>query len=167
MDESYLVCSDPKESYIKMRRIGVFPLLLAGTVFILSACSDTNAAKTPLGAASSAAVSADQPALSSITGEAKRSLDSGNVLFRAKAYDGALAQYSRSAELAPSEIAPLLGIMMVADVKKDAKLADATRARIRKLDPTVADSSSAMSHSKIIEAHPRSAPPAPPAPPST
>ena len=145
-----------------MSRIAAFPLVLGATVSILSACNDKDAAKTPLGAERPAATAPGQAALSSITGEAKRSLDSGNVLFRAKSYDGALAQYSRSAELAPSEIAPLLGIMMVADVQKDSKLADVTRARIRKLDPTLADSSAAMSHSKVIEAHPRTVPPAPP-----
>lgn len=147
-----------------MSRIAVSPLGLVAAVSILFACSDTDAAKTPLGAANSAAAAPNPAAFSSITGDAKRSLDSGNVLFRAKAYDGALKQYSRAAELAPSEVAPLLGIMMVADVKNDSKLADDTRARIRKLDPTVADSSAEMSHSKIIEAHPR---PTPPAPPST
>ena len=85
---------------------------------------------------------------------AKVALDSANMLFRAKDYTAALVQYRRSAELAPNEIAPLLGIMMVADITQDAKLAAETRPRIRKLSPAVADSSPAMSHSKIIDAHP-------------
>ncbi len=45
-------------------------------------------------------------------------LDSGNMLFRAKAYDRALVQYRRSARLAPTELAPLLGILMVAEATK-------------------------------------------------
>src|SRR5215207_1943881 len=97
----------------------------------IGACSGTDAPKTPLGAASSGTIGADEATVSSIRGEAKLALDSGNKLFRAKAYDGALAQYSRSAQLAPTELTPLLGIMMVADVTKDSKLAEATLPRIR------------------------------------
>ena len=107
------------------------------------------------------AVAANE-AVPAITGEAKLALDSGNRLFRAKVYDEALAQYQRSAVLAPTALAPLLGIMMVADVTKDAKLTEATLPRIRKLNPALADSSTAMSHSKMIEAHPRTGTSAPP-----
>jgi hypothetical protein len=90
-----------------------------------------------------------------IGGEAKTALDSGNILFRAKAYDRALAQYRRSARLAPTELAPLLGILMVTDVTKNAKLADSTRSRMRELNPAAADSSAAKSHAEILEAHSR------------
>jgi hypothetical protein len=93
------------------------------------------------------------------TGEAKRALDSGNTLFRAKDYRAALAQYRRSADLAPSELAPLLGMMMVADVTNDAKLKEETLPRIRKLDPGAADSAVVMPHSKIIKVHPGSVSP--------
>jgi len=88
-------------------------------------------------------------------GEAKTALDSANVLFRAKRYDRALAQYRRSAGLAPTELAPLLGILMVTDVTKNAKLADSTLSRIRELNPAAADSSAAMTHAEILEAHSR------------
>lgn len=125
-----------------------FGVMFAG--FAIVACKGDESPKTPLGAQ----IGADQSLVSPIGGAAKVALDSGNLLFRAKAYDLALEQYRRSADLAPSEIAPLLGIMMVADVTKDSKLAEATRPRIRKLSPAVADSSPAMSHSKIIEGHP-------------
>lgn len=127
---------------------------LAAAVTIV-ACGGKDAPKTPLGAASSIAVGTDEGAAPAIRGEAKLALDSGNILFRARAYDKALAQYRRSADLAPAELAPLLGIMMVADVTKDATLSAATLPRIRKLDPTVADSSTVTSHSKMAEAHPR------------
>ena len=86
-----------------------------------------------------------------MSGEAKMALDSANVLFRAKAYDKALAQYRHSAELAPAESAPLLGILMVADVTKNTKLADSTLARMRALNPTAADSS--MSQAEILDIH--------------
>jgi Flp pilus assembly protein TadD len=100
-----------------------------------------------------------------IGGEAKTALDSGNILFRAKAYDRALVQYRRTAQLAPNEAAPLLGILMVADVTKNAKLADSTLARLRALNPAAADSSAAMSQAEILAIHSgtRKAPPPPPA----
>lgn len=113
---------------------------------ILAGCGDRDAPKTPLGASGSAA-----PA---ITGEARVALDSGNALFRAKSYDAALEQYERSAKIIPDQVAPLLGILMVADVKQDQALAKATLERVRKLDPALADSSAVSSHSRILEKHP-------------
>ncbi|HEX9083942.1 MAG TPA: hypothetical protein VF836_04315 [Gemmatimonadaceae bacterium] len=100
---------------------------------------------------------------SGIGGEAKTALDSGNLLFRAKAYDRALVQYRRSGTLAPNALAPLFGILMVTDVTKDARLADSARSRMRELDPAAADSSAAMSHAQIVHAHSH-APKAPPVP---
>ena len=99
-----------------------------------------------------------------ISGEAKTALDSGNMLFRARAYDRALAQYRRSARLAPTELAPLLGILMVTDVTKNAKLADSTLSRMRELNPAAADSSAAMSHAEIFKAHSRAKKASPPLP---
>lgn len=60
-------------------------------------------------------------------------------------------------KLAPGELAPLLGVMMVADITNDAKLGDETRPRIRQLGPTYADSA-AESHAKIIRSHPPTKP---------
>jgi hypothetical protein len=121
----------------------------------IGACSgDRDAPKIPLDHArtASAGTSAAETRIG-ITGEAKIALDSGNTLFRAKAYDRALAQYRRSARLAPTELAPLFGILMVTDVTKDAKLADSTRARMRELNPALTDSSVAMSHADIVGVH--------------
>lgn len=143
-------------------------LSFAAAVLVISACSSKEAPKTPLGAAPSVAAGSNQPAQSGLTGEAKIAIDSGNMLFRLKAYDKALVQYSRSADLAPNEVAPLLGILMVADVTKNSKLASETLPRIRKLDPTMGDSSAVSSHSKVMQAHPKGvAPPKTVAPPST
>lgn len=138
---------------------------LAGVVTVVG-CGGSDAPKTPLGAAPpAAAIAGGSPGL---TGEAKIAIDSGNMLFRLKAYDKALVQYSRSADLAPNEVAPLLGILMVADVTKNSKLASETLPRIRKLDPGMADSSAVSSHSKVMQAHPKGvAPPKAAAPPST
>lgn len=127
--------------------------IVAGVTTICG-CKGSDAPKVPLGSAPPPAADASQP-LVPVSGEARVALDSGNVLFRAKAYDLALAQYSRSADLAPTQVAPLLGILMVADITKDTKLAEATLPRIRKLDPTMADSSTVNSHSKLMQSHPK------------
>ena len=114
--------------------------------FGVVACDGREAPKTPLGESTSGA--------SGITGDARIALDSGNLLFRAKTYDAALAQYERAARLAPAEAAPLLGIMMVADVKKDQRLADATLVRMKKLNPALADTAAVSAHSKAMKQHP-------------
>jgi len=138
---------------------------LAAAAVTIWGCSGNETPKIPLGHANAGGMGgsgAETPA--AIGGDAKRALDSGNVLFRAKAYDRALAQYRRSAGLAPTELAPLLGILMVTDVTKNARLADSTLARIRELNPAAADSSGAMSHAEILKAHSRArkGPPPPP-----
>jgi hypothetical protein len=130
---------------------------------IISGCGGSEAPKLPLGHPTSGVSSgrgAETP--SRISGEAKAALDSGNLLFRAKAFDRALAQYRRSAQLAPTELAPLLGILMVTDVTRNARLADSTLSRMRELSPAAADSSAAMTHAEILEAHSRVRKPPPP-----
>jgi hypothetical protein len=141
---------------------------LVAAVVIICGCGGKEAPKTPLGAAPDVAAGTSESPPSGLTGEAKIAIDSGNMLFRLKAYDKALVQYSRSADLAPNEVAPLLGILMVADVTRNSKLATETLPRIRKIDPTMADSSAVSSHSKVMQAHPKGvAPPKAVAPPST
>jgi hypothetical protein len=95
-----------------------------------------------------------------MTGEAKVALDSGNVLFRARAYDLALAQYRRSAQLAPTDVTPLFGMMMVGEATKNARLADSARARIGELNPSMADSST-RGHAEMIDRHSRMTTPTP------
>ena len=132
-------------------------------VVTISGCGGSEAPKTPLGQANQGSIGGSGAATTGpISGEAKAALDSGNILFRAKAYDRALAQYRRSAQLAPTELAPLLGILMVTDVTRNAKLADSTLSRMRELSPAAADSSAAMTHTEILEAHSRARKAAPP-----
>ena len=133
---------------LTVSRLG-FCLAAAVTIW---GCGGSEAPKIPLGQANAGSTGSTSGA---IGGDAKSALDSGNTLFRAKSYDRALAQYRRSAQLAPTELAPLFGILMVADVTKNAKLAESTRARMRELNPAAADSSAAMSHAEILEAHSR------------
>jgi len=151
-----------KESYINMTMLNLSRFVCFAAAVSICGCKGSEAPKTPLGAAAIVSSGAPESPIPGLTGEAKMALDSGNVFFRAKAYDMALAEYIRSADLAPTEVAPLLGIMMVADVTKNSKLAEATLPRIRKLDPSMADSSTVSSHSKMMKAHPRAG-----APPST
>jgi hypothetical protein len=128
-------------------------------------CGGSEAPRIPLDQANPGSIGTSGAATPGpLAGEAKTALDSGNVLFRAKAYDRALVQYRRSARLAPTQLAPLLGILMVTDVTKNAKLADSTLSRIRELNPAAADSAAAMSHAEILDAHSRArkAPPPPP-----
>ena len=144
-----------------MSRLGFCRAAAAVTMW---ACGGSDAPKMPLGhpnVGGNGRSGAETPG--AMGGEAKTALDSGNMLFRAKDYGRALAQYRRSAGLAPAELAPLLGILMVTDVTKNAKLADSTLARIRELNPAAADSSAAMTHAEILEAHSRArkAPPPP------
>ena len=145
---------------IEVSRVG---LCLAAAM--ISGCGGSEAPKLPLGHPTSG-VSGGRGASSpsGISGEAKAALDSGNMLFRGKAFDLALAQYRRSAQLAPTELAPLLGILMVTDVTGNARLADSTLARMRELSPAAADSSAAMTHAEILEAHSRARKAAPPSP---
>jgi hypothetical protein len=145
-------------------RVSHLGFYLAAAVTI-SGCGG-EAPKIPLDQANSGSIGSGGTATSgAIGGDAKTALDSGNILFRAKAYDRALAEYRRSSRLAPTELAPLLGILMVTDVTKNAKLADSTLSRIRELNPAAADSSAAMSHAEILKAHSRArkVPPQPPA----
>jgi hypothetical protein len=62
---------------------------------------------------------------------AQAALDSGNALYKAKAYAAALVQYRRAATLAPEHEAPLFGIVMVATATNDRALADSAGAVMR------------------------------------
>jgi hypothetical protein len=169
MDARYRDCPENRESPdddingdVSMRSIHVSRLGFSlAAVVTIGACGDRNAPKTPLQGSTTATVgSSAAETRIGITGAAKTALDSGNAFFRAKAYDRALAQYRRSALLAPTELAPLFGILMVTDVTKNARLADSTLARMRELNPAAADSSVARSHAEIVGVHPRTGKPA-------
>lgn len=81
-------------------------------------------------AALAAVDTADEP-LILIVGPARTALDSANALFKSKRYGHALASYRTAARLAPEEPAPLLGMLMAANMLKDERLADSVQAAIR------------------------------------
>lgn len=125
----------------------------------------SEAPKIPLSQAQSGTTSAsDSAGAGAMPPGAQMALDSGNMLYRAKAYDQALAQYRRSAELAPTESAPLVGIFMVADVTKNKKLADSTLARMNALNPDAAATAAGMSQDEIRDIHSGMKTTAPPPP---
>jgi hypothetical protein len=139
-----------------------FCLAAAATIW---GCGGSEAPKIPLGQPNAGSIGTSGASTPrAIGGDAKTALDNGNILFREKAYDRALAQYRRSALLAPTELAPLFGILMVAEVTKNAQLADSTLARMRELNPAAADSSAAMSHAEMLDAHSRARKASPPLP---
>jgi hypothetical protein len=132
---------------------GLHSLYLAAGLAVMSAfgCdAGKDAPKIPLNqpAAGEAQTSG------ALVGEAKAALDSGNILFRARAYDRALERYRRSSQLAPSELAPLLGILMVADVTKDTELRKKTMPLVRALNPAAQDTAAAVSHGEMFRSHP-------------
>jgi hypothetical protein len=108
-------------------RLGWTPMLALAV-----ACGGSNAPKVPL---TSAGATASAPAIEAahalIGPAAQAALDSGNVLFRRKAYAEALVKYRAASELAPQHSAPLFGIYMVAGAMGNKVLADSALAGIR------------------------------------
>ena len=97
----------------------------------LVACSDVNPApKIPLGRRAEHAAAAAVAAVP-INANAVVALDSGNALFRRKAYVAALVQYRVAAQRAPEHAAPLFGVYMVARATNDTRLADSALAGIK------------------------------------
>ena len=96
------------------------------------ACGGSDAAKVPLTQAGATASAPEIQAAHSLIGPAAQAaLDSGNVLFRKKAYVEALVRYRAAAALAPQHAAPLFGIYMVASATSNKALADSALAGIR------------------------------------
>ncbi|MEO7085658.1 MAG: hypothetical protein ABI442_15040 [Gemmatimonadaceae bacterium] len=112
---------------------------LVAAAALAAACSkQQEAPKVPLATAATTMSNANadsakaiQAAHALIGPAAKAALDSGNKLFRKKAYDGALAQYRAASELAPQHSAPLFGIYMVGKATNNNGMADSALAGIR------------------------------------
>jgi hypothetical protein len=92
---------------------------------------------------------AAQPLLASA---AQTALDSGNVLYRKKAFTAALARYREAATLAPQHAAPLFGIYMVARAISDTAMADSALAGIRKRNGPLPSNPHAFSDSMARKA---------------
>lgn len=103
-------------------RNAIVPLLL----FAAAGCTTKEMPKSELGAKAAA----DSIALE-LSPASKSLLDSGNVLFRKKAYAAALIQYEAAAKASPRHAAPLFGVYMVARATSNTALADSAMAGIR------------------------------------
>lgn len=106
-------------------------LALVAAALFATGCG-SSAPKIPLALAATDSNAREMESAHALLGPAAQAaLDSGNALFRQKAYQPALAKYRRASELAPQHAAPLFGIYMVARATNDAALADSAMAGIR------------------------------------
>jgi hypothetical protein len=98
--------------------------------------AQSNGAQTVASTAPSA--NAVQPTLSPA---ALAALDAGNVAYRAKQLDVALAKYREAASAAPTHAAPWFGIYMAANEMKNTALADSALQHVKSLsaDPAALD----------------------------
>lgn len=96
--------------------------MLGTCAMIVAGCSAGESAGVPL--AQMAAADSAAAAAPVLAPDAKLALDSGNVLFRAKNFSGALALYRSAASLSPTHPAPWFGMYMVGQATHNAKLAD-------------------------------------------
>lgn len=106
-------------------------LVFAGGA-VLACSGGQDAPKIPLAKTAGTDSSGQEIAAHALLGPAARAaLDSGNALFRKKAYAAALAQYQSAASLAPQHSAPLFGVYMVARATNNVAMADSALAGIR------------------------------------
>jgi hypothetical protein len=103
------------------------------SVVALACSSSEPATKVPLAQAraDSAQKAAGVRAEPELSPAAKAALDSGNALFRKKAYAPALAQYRLASALAPKHLAPYYGINMVAQATGNKALSDSALRNMR------------------------------------
>lgn len=107
--------------------------LIVVAIAAIACTSQQEAPKVPLGQKAQVDSSRRAELAHSLLGpSAKAALDSGNVLFRKKAFDAALAQYRAAAALAPQHAAPLFGIYMVARATNNTAMADSALTEIRR-----------------------------------
>jgi hypothetical protein len=108
-------------------------LIVLALALVATACTvKQEAPKIPLSQTTAADSARRVASAHALIGPAARAaLDSGNVLYRKKAYAGALAQYRAASALAPQHAAPYFGIYMVARATRDSAMADSALAAIR------------------------------------
>ena len=108
-------------------------LVVLALALVATACTvKQEAPKIPLSQATAADSARRAASAHALIGPAARAaLDSGNQLYRKKAYAEALAQYRVASELAPQHAAPYFGIYMVARATRDSAMADSALAASR------------------------------------
>jgi hypothetical protein len=128
-------------------------LILGAAALATAACTktpDASTAKTPL-ASGPSMMGAGEPQAggpNAVPVAARAALDSGNMAFKAKRYDIALAMYREAASKAPGHPAPLYGIYMAADKQGNKALADSAMAQVQAnaKDSQLGDSAIAKMH---------------------
>jgi hypothetical protein len=133
-------------------------ICLSAIIFLSVSCGGSSVPKVPLSMAPTDSNPKAIEAAHSLLGpEAKLALDSGNALYRRKAFAPALLEYRLAADRAPQHSAPLFGIYMVARATNNDALADSAMAAIRArngpLAPTGAGAPHPMTDSSLKALH--------------
>lgn len=129
-------------------------LLLLATVGAGIACGGSDAPKVPLAQAAGVDNGRAVEAAHAIIGPAARAeLDSGNMLYRRKAYSEALVHYRSASALAPNHPAPFFGIYMVARAQNDTAMADSALTAIRLRNGPMAPAPHSMKDSAVRRMH--------------
>ena len=106
-----------------------WPLVFCASIMLAACSNQTSQRNIPLdqlrAPASSAQVAADP-----LPPAARSALDKGNLNFRAGKYHEALASYREAATIAPKDVAPYFGVLMVAQKLGNKPLADSASAAI-------------------------------------
>lgn len=125
-----------------------------------AACTGSEGKRQPLGSAPGTGNAAGVSSQTALSPEARAALDSGNALYRAKNFQGALTQYRLAAKLAPEHAATYYGIYMVAGQLHDQKLADSAMALVNahagNAAPMFNDSLMKKAHTEAQAAAPKS-----------
>jgi hypothetical protein len=129
-----------------------FLLGALSSVVVLSgvACGRQDTDGPPSSGAATASTASTNSAEPALPAAAIAALDAGNVAYRAKEFDAALAKYREAALAAPQHAAPWFGIYMVANDVKNVALADSAMARVKSLsaDPAALDAHVEVSNAK-------------------
>lgn len=113
-----------------MRRIWVAALIGAATM--MTACREDQGDDQMTGSVTPADV---QQARAGWPDGLAVAVDSGNALFRAKDYDGALVQFQEATRIAPEVTAGWFGIYMTEQARGNIPAADSAMARVQQLSP--------------------------------
>jgi hypothetical protein len=128
-------------------------VILAVLGAVLACGRGNDAPQVPLAQAAEDSVRQVEAAHAILGPGAKAALDSGNVLYRARKYPAALAEYRVAADLAPQHPAPLFGVYMVAQATGNTGLADSAMAEIKKRSGPTAAAPHAFTDSALRDLH--------------
>ena len=130
--------------------IALLALCAAG----ITGCGGSDAPKVPLAqGATPDSARAVENAHGIIGPGARAHLDSGNALYRRKAFAAALKHYEAASALAPQHAAPFFGIYMVARATHDTAMADSALSSIRVRNGPMSSAPHSMTDSALRRLH--------------